>query len=60
MSFWGLRPQGVALDPLGALRRPRPPAYFGMSLCVHIISILAMSLLRAFEKGGIFIVPHLL
>jgi hypothetical protein len=64
MSFRGLLPQGphqgLALDTLGALMRPRLPAYFGLSLNVHITSRLATPLPRAFEQRGIFIVLHLL
>jgi hypothetical protein len=64
MNFRWFRPKGphqdLVLDPLGAVRRPKPPAYFGLSLYVYITSILATPLLRAFEEGGIFIVPHLL
>jgi hypothetical protein len=39
--------QGLALNPQGALRRPRPPAYFGLSLYVHITSRLATPLPRS-------------
>ena len=51
MSFWGLN----------ALRAiTRAPVYFELTLYVHITSILATPLLRAFEQGGIVIVPHVL
>jgi hypothetical protein len=44
MTFRGLCPKG----------HHQVTVYFGLSLYVHITSILAMPLLRAFEQGGIF------